>query len=63
MADGRIPAPPNDIVVTQLERRPFRDKNESLRTPSKRSPDHYHVHLACVHDGDPNFLNLSFLKN
>lgn len=42
MADNSLPSPPNDLIVSQMENRPFVASDVSTKIPAKPSVYHYH---------------------
>lgn len=57
LCDGKVPAPPFDLVVARAERRSFRDKFGTLITPQKEQPSHYHLRLDCIRAVEPTFVS------
>ena len=53
LPDGTIPSPPYDIVISHMERRPFKDTSGTVRTPTRPSAAHYHLKIMCVRIADP----------
>ena len=61
LLDGTIPAPPFDIVVARVERRPYRDAGGTLKYPARPSAAHYHFRLSCIRSAEPSFSLLSLV--
>ena len=59
LPDGTIPSPPYDIVISHMERRPFKDTSGTVRTPTRPSAAHYHLKIMCVRIADPQFMSSS----
>ena len=59
--DGGIPQAPFDLAIARFERRPYRDKNGELKTPSREQTAHYHLKIACVQAASPYFMPSSLV--
>jgi len=47
-SDNSLPMPPNDLIVSRMERRPFVAPDGTVRLPSKSSASHYHLKMECL---------------
>jgi hypothetical protein len=57
-AGKEIHPPPFDYCIARRERRPYRDDNGQLKTPSRQSDLHYHLWAACVKTAEPSTYSL-----
>ena len=55
MPDNSLPTPPNDLIVSRMECRPFVAPDRSVKVPSKPSASHYHLSNECLTAADANF--------
>ena len=55
MSDNSLPTPPNDLIVSRMECRPFVSPDRSVKVPSKPSASHYHLNKECLTAADTNF--------
>ena len=53
--------PPHDLIVSRLERRPYRNAMGELTTPFKPSNAHYHLELGCILAADSTFIPSSLV--
>jgi hypothetical protein len=60
-AGKEIQPPPFDYCIARRERRPYRDDNGQLKTPSRHSDAHYHLRTACVKAAEPSFVTSSLV--
>ena len=47
--------PPNDLIVSRLECRPFVAPDGSVKVPSSPKNSHYHLAKECLTNTDPSF--------
>ena len=55
MEDNSLPLPPQDLIVSCLECRPFITPEGTVKLPTKPSCSHYHLKMKCLKAADPNF--------
>jgi uncharacterized lipoprotein YbaY len=53
--------PPHDLLVSRLERRPFKSPTGEMKTPWKPSHAHYHLDMGCIQAADSTFLPSSLV--
>ena len=54
-AEGTLPQPPDDLIVSRMECRPFVAPDGTVKVPSKPSAVHYHFKMECLSAASPSF--------
>jgi len=58
---GTTITPPHDLIVSRLERRPYRNATGQLTTPYNPSNAHYHLDMGCIKAADSTFVASSLV--
>ena len=56
-AEGTLPQPPDDLIVSRMECRPFVAPDGTVKVPSKLSAVHYHFKMECLSAASLSFQN------
>lgn len=60
--NGKVPAPPYDLVISYREYRSFPGKDGKLNITVKEEPTYYHINPVCIRQKNENFRPATDLK-